>query len=500
MSLNCNAVVLNGNNIANKYVLQANIPFILLKEGRVQFTYMKESLTDPYAFDSDNFEALAEDEAQNFYQRRVNENRVKEIKKFIRDSILDEHYGKSMGVIFPTALLLAVNSEEPVIPGKHIVLDKLLADGKRFFIVDGQHRLYSMIKLYEEVNSPNLFPDIDSDDQVIKRYLDNYKFNCTILLNFDLWEQARIFADVNFNQRKVDRSLYYSIYGMNYTNDKTKLRNNYIFIAHHLVKFLNSSYESPLKGMVRMLGNGDGVISQAFLADALIRHIRSPRGIWYVDSMEDKTKGNYRYMAKELITFFTVLKNMIPDYWPLGKEHRSIMLKTTGIGALMRLMGAIHQNYLDDSVIEALNNDNETGYIVQKYYDTLKDLLNPIVLRAESLFGFDSEFASAGGGGLQSKLYYNMLNILESWKGAFIEQKTFTVNGVDLKANIYRNQDGMYVFELSHYFQNPDQGLPYIPGSGSIAESKEHLEFKLQLYIDQIHPQATIFPNKDFKN
>jgi len=41
------------------------------------------------------------------------------------------------------------------------------------------------------------------------------------MMNFDTWEQAQVFAEVNFNQKRVSRSLYYDIYGMNYSEDST---------------------------------------------------------------------------------------------------------------------------------------------------------------------------------------------------------------------------------------------------------------------------------------
>lgn len=498
MMANTYATVLNGNRDANKYILQANIPFTDLNNDRVRFTYMEDPAADPYAFDSDDPEALAKESSQSFYQRRVNEDRVKEIKKFIFDSILDEYKNRSVSVIFPTALLLAVNSDVKIDPDKPIPLGELLDGGKLFFIVDGQHRLYSMMQLYKDVTNPSLLQGLLPENEIVRRYLESYRFNCTILLNFDLWEQAKIFADVNFNQKKVDRSLYYSIYGMNYTNDPEKLRNNYIFIAHQLVKYLNSSDNSPLKGMVRMLGNGKGVISQAFFADALIRHIRSPRGIWFVDSSLDKTRGRYKYMAKEIITFFTAIKNQLPEYWPSGTEQKSILLKTTGLGALVRLMGLIHQNYLSDEVIAALDNNESNDYVVKEYYERLKEILPPIVRKRYSLFSFYGEFAGSGGRGLESKLYNMMRTLLQSGDPGFIEQRIFRVNNMDLKANIYRNNEGRYFFELSHHFKNSDQMAPYIPGSGSIAESLESLEFKLQLYIDQIQPQAQAFVNPDF--
>ena len=132
MTMNSNALVLNGNSDANKFILQANIPFIALNDNRVRFTYMSDPSLDPYAFDSDDLEALSRQSSQSFYQRRVNEDRVKEIKKFIYDSILDEYRNRSVSVIFPTALLLAVNSDMNIDPGMPFSVNDLF-----FLMVSG---------------------------------------------------------------------------------------------------------------------------------------------------------------------------------------------------------------------------------------------------------------------------------------------------------------------------------------------------------------------------
>ena len=108
-------------------------------------------------------------------------------------------------------MLLAANSERELRIGDMYDLDEIFDTNEPFYIVDGQHRLYSMRSLYEDVMQKDMFNE--EDDEIVLRYLRNYRFNCTILLNFDLWEQAQVFADVNFNQKRVSTSLYYFIRG-----------------------------------------------------------------------------------------------------------------------------------------------------------------------------------------------------------------------------------------------------------------------------------------------
>ena len=239
-----NAMIIGGSAEAQKWVMQANVSFLNLQK-KARFTYMRDPGEDPIVDD----EELPKNQP---YQRRIKEDRIKDIKKFIRSAILNEKKGEQVSVIFPTAMLLATRIDRTFKMFETVSLNDIIHQMEDFYVVDGQHRLQAMLELYNEVTA-TLFPT--EDENAIKQYLDHYVFNCTILLNFDLWEQAQVFADVNFNQAKVNKSLYYSIYGMNYSKNPSDWNRNYIFIAHSLVKFINNYETSPLKGCIKMLGH-----------------------------------------------------------------------------------------------------------------------------------------------------------------------------------------------------------------------------------------------------
>lgn len=386
---------LGGDVKAQKLILQANIPFIILKKY-AHFTYISEDIENEY------------------YQRRINEGRIISIKKFIIDSILKEKQGNGIAVIFPTAMLLASQVEDEIISDKENYnwLDIFVTnDIPYFLIVDGQHRLRAMKELYDDVvdKTLNLFPD--ENTLYIKDYLENYRFNCTIMLNFDMWEQAQIFADVNFTQKKVSKDLYYSIYGMNPPTEPIDFKKNCIYIAHNLVKLLNTNSESPFEGIIRMLGSGNaGVISQSSMADAFIEQMRSPQGMWYIDT--DKAVSSLRPMAVESISFFTAIKEIFADLWVQNGRHVSIICKTTGFGALVKLMRYIHihklSNYDRNELLYS-----ET-FLNKKYHDKIIELLRPLRHYEKELFSFDGQFAGTGGKGLVTKLFDSMVNLLEN--------------------------------------------------------------------------------------
>lgn len=395
-----NAMIIGGNAEAQKWVMQANVPFRDLRK-RARFTYMRDPGEDLY---TDN-ELLPKNEA---YQRRIKEDRIKDIKKYIRNSIVNEYKGEQVSVIFPTAMLLASHIDRPFKMFDSVNLQDIYTELGDFYIVDGQHRLMAMQDLYDDVTNRLI---LDETDTLVKEYLDRYVFNCTILLNFDLWEQAQVFADVNFNQAKVNKSLYYSIYGMNYSKNPSDWNRNYIFIAHSLVKFINNYDKSPLKGCIKMLGTGKGFISQAFFGEALMPQIRSPRGIWYVDPHVLTEKPNYRFMAIELLSYFDVVKSVLIEFWPQNNVHQSILCKTTGIGAMVRLMAYLHQTKMSQELKEELHQINHT-MVLPKYTEFVTPILKKLLPEAKDLFGLKGSYAGTGGKGLEHQLFVALQHLI----------------------------------------------------------------------------------------
>lgn len=480
--------VLNGNNDLQKLVLQANIRFIDLKD-RVKFTHMSEAQLNPYSRDSYVIEKN--------YQRRVSDTRKQDIKKYISETIITANQRNEEPVLFPTAMLLACTLDY-FYPQHYDEEYLYLPEDIEFYIVDGQHRLASMIDLYDDLKKRIPF---DNEKRVL-RYLDQFKFNCTILLNFDMWEQARVFADVNFNQKKVDRSLYYSIYGMDF-DEEAPLHTNAMYAAHNLVVALNNRDNSVMKDKIRMLGKGKGFVSQAFVADSLLRHISSPRGIWHnifkKVRRRDDLKRRFSFMTDETMSFFKIIKETFPEQWPIDDDHRSILLKTTGIGALMRLMGYIHKKHEFDGVEVERFDEGLKSISIKDYENLLRTEFAPLKGAGETLFGLDGRYSGTGGAGLEAKLYKTLISrIDQELDQVLLEHRQVMVNNLMIGVKIYRDGDGIYSFDLSHYFKNSYQMDYYRPGSGSLAFSRAEIERKLRLYIAQVEPDAVYQRNDDF--
>lgn len=363
-----------------------------------------------------------DEEKHLFYQRRVDDKRTKEIARYIQSAI-EANLNGDTSPIFPTSIILAFNEFELDISTIHtndIIEFKKLPEG--ILIVDGQHRYSGMEYLYKQLQelTKRLF---EFDESKILEYVKSYSFNCSILLNYDIWQQAQVFASVNFNQKKVNKSLFYDIYGFDLPSSETHLlpKQNEIYIAHKLVEHLQRNEHSPFSGFVKMLGTGKGFVSQAFLVEQFLKLLSSGH-MWYDVTMDVKS-GNKRnlqnYAAAELIYYLYALKTTFRQYWPDSIDTKpTVLCRTTGMGAMLRFMEDLH-NCMNSELQEKLKYPNG-GPI--EYAQTLANVnlffckeLSKLKDSEEILFDPEKgEFGSTGGSGLQSKLYNRIKEIWRS--------------------------------------------------------------------------------------
>ena len=285
-----------------------------------------------------------------------------------------------------------------------------------------------MIELYKDVCIGN-----NADSLFIREYLERFKFNCTLLMNFDMWEQAQVFASVNFKQKAVNKSLYYDIYGMEYHEDEKDREKSAMYVAHQIIKELNNNGKSALQGFVKMLGTGKGYVSQSCLADAMIPSILSDQGIWYID-FEGKLDGipKYNYMIVEAMSFFNAVAEAFPKMWPrYGEKSPSILCKTTGIQVLVRLMGYLHK-INRRAVNKMIDRKSSDIYINTEYQTLINGYLKLFVDRQVELFGLREDggrFSGTGGKGLVKRLYEELVKIVDAEQ--FGIYKDWIENNVD---------------------------------------------------------------------
>lgn len=172
-----------------------------------------------------SFPAVFGDDALNGVQRGINEKRVRDISLF----------SLTEGALFPNSIILSANvlsNGELADEDKcwYIKDDDTLViptSEKCASIVDGQHRLAGLKKALDTGN-------LDKDFRVV----------CAIYMELMPPQQAEIFATINFNQQKVDKSLAYQLFG--YDLDSTG-REYWApdTLAIYLSRLLNKESSSP---------------------------------------------------------------------------------------------------------------------------------------------------------------------------------------------------------------------------------------------------------------
>lgn len=321
-------------------------------------------------------------ESEIEFQRHINPTRISKMRKYLLDEKSD------YPSLFPTSLLIWLDCEKiEKLESKDYFENYCYYDeeeskleikfNKRVaLIVDGQHRITSL----KEIHS--------NESQKIKSKIEEFEFPVTFLIGGDIFFASQIFAKVNFEQKPVNRSIYYDIFG-SIPGDKSVTS-----FAHRLVVYLNNSDNSVLKNKIKLLGKGEGLISQSFLIRKILPFLNKGN-IWreyYLDFVEGGTS------AKKITQFIRIYFNSIAEtyngYWvdPSSNKPKGILAKTTGLGAFI---------ILTKDFFKIVENYNDEKDIKIEIISRLQKLDNQ---KREKCFSLDGDYGSAGSDGLQSRL------------------------------------------------------------------------------------------------
>lgn len=405
---------------------------------------------------------------EEYFQRLTSDSRVQDIIQFlIRQS------ESNTFISFPLNFILSIDLVEDDFKSEsdyllflddiniendnklsYIIKDELIIpEIDNILIVDGQHRLAALKylyyglnfeektdikdiderflnkvvniidKVYESFITDNLHKDSKEDFETIQQYylkrkkallqkIKDFTICATLLVDFDIYEQAKVFADVNFNQKPVNKSLYYDIYG-SFPNED----HNDIYIVHNWCKRLNEDDDSVLKDKIKMLGSGSGFVSQAFICDEFLALVRKG-GVWeeimndYINEREDNTEKLLEFIKNYFRGIFNFYSDTNPRLWPQNDETafstKTIILKTTGLGALIKLIPYFYREYYGnkDLVRKVMNR-----------FGNIKDFIDgndkSRKISGEYYFSKENgEFSKGAGKGLQDKLFKALKNDL----------------------------------------------------------------------------------------
>lgn len=299
---------------------------------------------------------------------RLNDNPEEGVQRFLDKKRVKsiEDYCKSENVLFPTPIILTLNSDfikdkntKNVENGISInISDDMIEDlGKPFSIIDGQHRIEGIKQFYE--NNPE----------------DRKEFNLPIIvyLDADQSKAARIFVTINANQRSVDDSTIHELFGIIYRDsDKYTVQS----FSNQVAKVLNETPYNPFYNGIKMLGRKQTekqFISQGTIVKKITERItnnidRDNLRIEKGKGLEKNDKKIFRdffidndplIVAKIMINFFDPFSRIFSSIW----QHKPgyITKKAIGFSTLMKLLDYIY-----------LNTDNLTKDDFTAYFEKLK--------------------------------------------------------------------------------------------------------------------------------
>lgn len=265
-------------------------------------------------------------------QRPISKARLTDLEAYVRFS----------DATFPTSVIVAVNEQEYVNydDAAGILTIRNYRDGEDKpsiairqigRVIDGQHRIAAL----------SSFPVEQSFD-----------VPATIFVGADIADQGHIFATVNLEQTKVNKSLVYDLYELARTRSPQKT-------AHVVAVSLDRDKDSPLHQRIKRLGIATvgrtfEPVSQATFVEGVLRHItadpKRDRDELLRGHRLKKTDDSDRYklvlrdlfvdqrdvdIIQLLFNYFSAVRSR----WPVAWDKRGsgeVLNRTNGVRALLR--------------------------------------------------------------------------------------------------------------------------------------------------------------------
>lgn len=246
-----------------------------------------------------------------------------------------------------------------------------------FSIIDGQHRLGGF----------NYTNNIDE-------YLRKYEMVVSILIGLKPAQQAELFATINGKQKPVSKSVLYDLSSM------TEEEYTEQVMAHLITTWLNVTETSPLYSKIKMLGNGEGTISQAAMIEAIQPLFSDKKYKIDFDKpvlrdlfLKKDTKKIVQLLFDYLKCFISFFEKQ--DY---NDEKHEIYIKSTGVCGLLKAFPTIYLRVYDDTIDR---NEN-----VKKLYDLINKKMKGFVPLSRVYPG--------GGGTVQKQFAQDVIDFLFS--------------------------------------------------------------------------------------
>lgn len=279
-------------------------------------------------------------------QRPVSPSRIKQIKRYI----------EGPDATFPTSVILSVDEKcaelEEVNDGLgYLTLQPFLSDDesveasidtkKIAKVIDGQHRIAAFMDEKENWTF---------DDETR-----NFDINVAIFVGADVAEQANVFATVNLQQTKVNKSLVYDLTELAKTPSPFKT-------CHNVAVVLDAEKSSPFHERIKRLGTAtpgrkkEPLTQQSFV-ESLVKFVSSDpvadRNLLLegkrlkradLNTLKERPfrnlfiDGNELDIAEILFNFFDAVRDKWPNSWEAINVTGNLLPRSNAFKALMRYL------------------------------------------------------------------------------------------------------------------------------------------------------------------
>ena len=228
-------------------------------------------------------------------QRLSDEKRIREIAAYILNKKAS----------FPNTIIVSFEGDVKVTcldQKLDFYLLQIPVEENSAVIIDGQHRLLGIERS-------------GVDMQII----------VTAYLKIEEARQATIFRDINFYQRKVNKSLMYDLFHITKDAEFSLMR------AIDITEQLNE--EGPLESRIKLTGVGEGNVSQTIFVETIQRLLTNGE---IFRQPEYETEDGLEIQTGVTKAFFESLKGKYKEAWDDPRHY--ILLKTAGIYGLIMLL------------------------------------------------------------------------------------------------------------------------------------------------------------------
>ena len=346
--------LLNGKTIKTFEKEDFEVPAIRCKYSSKEYCYLfgiQPAKLIPLASVLHRKLDMENDEVAENYQRLVKAQKIKEIKKFIKND---------RGV-FPTNIIISFESKGDFFKPQGGKINEIqfgiLTMPRQYqsiTVIDGQHRLFAY----------------DGLDEAESDLIYVVAFN---KLNAE--KQVQTFININEKQTKVSASLMWDLYPTILDDDDIK------FKISKTVKRLNKDKDSALYGVIQYDSAEYSAKGSKITLESICTAIKSENIFSIIEGILDKNE--IKNKREEVIYvlfkgFFDTIQYLNSEHWNRNEKTKNLLRSNQGIGAFIKLHKEILKYIDGKNVFNGNPKDFETNHWYKKLLSPINTLINTL--------------------------------------------------------------------------------------------------------------------------